>query len=97
MVGKRPVVVDRAGLTHILHRHHDYLVRTFDNENDIIDGMLTVLATGKKVERQRNYHKKGDSSPRIVYKGEWHGKTIAISLNVDDDDRIFGVNRPESL
>lgn len=98
MVGNRPVVVDRAGLTHMLHRHHDYLIRTFDNEDDIIDGLFYLLNSPQEdsswKRRQRNYHKKGDSSPRIVYKGEWHGKTIAISLNVDDDDRIFGVNDP---
>lgn len=94
MVGKRPVVVDRAGLMHMLEEHHDYLARTFDNDDEIVDGMLEILATGQKVERQRNYHKKGDSSPRIVYKGVWHGKTITISLNVDDDDRLFGVNDP---
>ncbi len=93
MVGKRPVVIDREGLTHMLQRHHDYLVRTFDNENDIIDGMLAILATGKKMERQRNYRKKGDSAPRIVYTGEWNGKAIAVSINVHED-RIFGVNDP---
>lgn len=94
MVGKRPVVVDRAGLMHMLEEHHDYLVRTFDNDNDIIDGILTILATGKKIERQRNYRKKGDSAPRIIYTGEWHGKTIAVSINVDHEDRIFGANEP---
>ena len=94
MVGKRPVVVDRAGLTHMMEAHHDYLVRVFDLEENIVDGLLELLANGQKVDRQRNYHKKGDSSPRIVYKGVWHGKTITISLNVDDDDRLFGVNDP---
>jgi len=96
MVGKRPVVVDRAGLTHMMENHHDYLVRVFDLEENIVDGLLELLATGQKGERQRNYHKKGDSSPRIVYKGEWHGKTIAVSINVHED-RIFGVNSPERL
>lgn len=96
MVGNRPVVVDRAGLTHMMENHHDYLVRVFDIEENIADGLLELLATGHKGERQRNYHKKGDSSPRIVYKGEWHGKTIAVSINVHED-RIFGVNSPERL
>ena len=94
MVDKRPVVVDRAGLTHMMENHHDYLVRVFDLEENIVDGLLELLATGQKGDRQRNYHKKGDSSPRIVYKGEWHGKAIAVSINVDDNDRLFGVNEP---
>jgi hypothetical protein len=101
MVGRRPVVVDRAGFTHMLHRHHDYLVRTFDNEDSIIDGLFHLLNSPQDdsswKRRQRNYHKKGDSAPRIIYKGEWHGKTIAVSINVDDDDRLFGVNRPDRL
>ena len=76
---------------HMLAEHHDDLTTIIDNENNIIDGLYHLLNNGKNLGRQRNYHKKGDSSPRIVYKGEWYGKTIAIAINVHED-RIFGAN-----
>ena len=96
MVGDRPVAVDIEGLRHMLAEHHDDLTTIFDNEDSIIDGLYHLLNHGQNLGRQRNYRKKGDSSPRIVYKGEWHGKTIAVSINVHED-RIFGANRPDRL
>lgn len=93
MIGKRPVVVDRAGFIHMMEEHHDFLIRTFDNEDSIIDGLYHLLIHGQNMGPQKEKRNKGDSSPRIIYKGEWHGKTIAVSINVHED-RIFGANDP---